>query len=60
MTVQQLIERLQSQNPDAPVLVQQDGPYPYMHVHTVKRKKLRDADADDDESTIDAVVIEYV
>lgn len=59
MTVQELIEELQKQDPDKSVMIQQGEEHDYMAIHTVKEREVWDADTPDEDDTMVIVAIEF-
>ena len=58
MTVKELIELLQQQDPDKEVMIQQGEEYDYMKVYQVRTRKVVNMDSIEDE-VLKVVVIEY-
>lgn len=60
MTVKELIEELQKQDPEKDVMIQQGEEFDYMAVYTVKEKDVEIVDLyDQDDESMVIVAIEY-
>ena len=59
MIVKDLIKKLQRQNPEKEVMIQQGEEYDYMKAYSVGVVELLDANSVNEDDIIDVVVIKY-